>query len=69
MPRRRIYQAMLARPDSLERVRAAQRLIARAGGQVEMLPTGSPGLTTVLLHLPEPLQPEEFLPGIPFYPT
>jgi hypothetical protein len=42
-------------------------MVERIGGRVESLPTGTAGLITVRLHLPEPHQPEQFLPGLPFY--
>ena len=63
-----IYQAQLSLPASLARVRAARPDIERVGGRVELLPTNVAGLTTVRLHLPEQYQPEQFLPGLPFYP-
>jgi len=63
------YQAQLTLPASLARVRAARPDIERIGGQVEMIPTGVAGLVTVRIQLPEGYQPEQFLPGLPFYPV
>ena len=68
MAQRRSYQAMLARPESLARVRAAQRVIEQAGGKVETRQTGTPGLVAVTILLPAPYTPEQFVPGIPFFP-
>ena len=67
--RLRTYQAQLTLPASLARVRAARPDIERAGGRVELLPTEIAGLTTVRIHLPAHYQPEQFLPGLPFYPV
>lgn len=66
---RRTYQAQLTLPASLARVQAAAGAIERVGGRVEILATGTAGVTTVRLHLPHPHAPEHFLPGLPFYPT
>lgn len=63
------FEAMLTRPDSLIRVQAARPVIEAVGGRVEIQPSGSPDLTIVLLHLPEPYHPDEFLPEIPFFPV
>lgn len=64
-----MYQAQLTLPASLARVRAARPDIERIGGQVEMIPTGVAGLVTVRIQLPEGYRPEQFLPGLPFYPV
>lgn len=66
--RLRAYQAQLTLPASLARVRAALPDIERIGGRVEMIPTEITGLITVRIHLPEKYQPDQFLPGLPFYP-
>jgi hypothetical protein len=63
------FEAMLTRPESLIRVKAARPTIERIGGWIEIQPSGSPDLTIVLLHLPEPHQPDEFLPELPFFPV
>jgi hypothetical protein len=62
------YQAQLTLPASLARVRAVRPDIERIGGRVEMIPTEVPGLITVRIFLPELYQPDQFLPGLPFYP-
>jgi hypothetical protein len=67
--RLRTYQAQLSLPASLARIRAVRLEIERAGGRVELLPTEIAGLTTVRIRLPEQYQPEQFLPGLPFYPV
>ena len=66
--RLRTYQAQLTLPASLARVRAVRTDIERVGGHVELLPTDTVGLTTVRIRLPDQYQPEQFLPGLPFYP-
>jgi hypothetical protein len=63
------FEAMLTRPDSVLRVQAARPIIERIGGQVEIQPSGSPALLLVLLHLPAPYQPDDFLPELPFFPV
>lgn len=66
--RLRTYQAQLTLPASLARVRDIRPEIERVGGRVEMIPTEAAGLVTVRIHLPAQYQPEQFLPGLPFYP-
>lgn len=63
------FEAMLTRPESLIRVQEARSAIERVGGRIEIQPSGSPDLTIVLLHLPEPFQPDEFVPEVPFFPV
>jgi hypothetical protein len=63
------FEAMLTRPESLMRVQAARPEIQRIGGYIDIQPSGSPDLSLVLLHLPEPHQPDDFLPDIPFFPV
>jgi hypothetical protein len=63
------FEAMLTRPESLIRVEAARPSIERIGGRIEIQPSGSPDLTIVLLYLPQPHQPDEFLPELPFFPV
>jgi len=63
----RQYQALLTARASVERVKAARREIERAGGRVQMMTRGT--VTVVLLELPPPLLPEQFVPGLPFYPA
>jgi hypothetical protein len=63
------FEAMLTRPESLMRVQGARPEIERIGGRIEIQPSGSVDLSLVLLHLPEPHQPDGFLPDIPFFPV
>jgi hypothetical protein len=63
------FEAMLTRPESLMRVQGARPEIERIGGRIEIQPSGSVDLSLVLLHLPEPHQPDDFLPDIPFFPV
>ena len=67
--RLRTYQAQLTLPASLARVRGVRPDIERVGGHVELIPTNIAGLTTVRIRLPDQYQPEQFLPGLPFYPV
>ncbi len=62
------FEAMLTRPESLIRVQGARPAIESVGGRIEIQSSGSNDLTIVLLHLPEPYQPDEFLPELPFFP-
>jgi hypothetical protein len=62
------YQAQLSLATSLVRVRQAIGAIERIGGRVELVPTGTVGVTTVRLHLPLSYTPDHFLPDLPFYP-
>ena len=63
----REYEVVLSQADSLERIRAAERAIKRAGGRVMMKPSAGTGLTLVTLVLPDPLTPQQFFPDLPFY--
>jgi hypothetical protein len=63
------YEALLSRPDNLALVEAQRRAIERAGGRIRIAQTAQSGLIMVLLTLPEPYRPEDFLPGLPFYAT
>lgn len=65
----RTYEAALSRPDNLTQVKAVIRLIERIGGKVQIAETTPTGITLVVLTLPETYQPEDFLPGLPFYPV
>lgn len=63
------YQAMLSNPSNVARVRAAQRGIEQVGGQVNISPPTKVGMVVVILYLPAGYAPDEFLPGLPFYPV
>lgn len=67
--RMRTYEAALSRPDNLAQVKAAIRLIERIGGTVQIATTTVTGITLVVLTLPETYRPEDFLPGLPFFPV
>ena len=69
MARTQQFEAMLSRPESLIRVQQARLAIEQVGGRIEFQPSGSPDLVLVLLRLPEPYHPDEFLPEIPFFPA
>jgi hypothetical protein len=63
------YQAMLSHPDNLARVQAAKREIERVKGRVSIATRNTAGLTCVVLELPEGYTPDQFVPGLPFYPV
>ena len=65
----REYEVALSQRDSLERIRAAERLIKREGGRLTLTPLDMTGLMLVTLLLPTPLTPKQFFPDIPFYPV
>ena len=64
---RRTYQAVLTRPDSIDRVRQVVRQIESVKGRVKIELTTTVGVVTVMLELPDPYTPEVFLPGLPFF--
>jgi hypothetical protein len=63
------YQALLSNPDNLARLQAAKREIERAKGRVSIAAPNKAGLTLVVLELPEGSTPDQFVPGLPFYPV
>ena len=63
------YQAMLSNPANVARVRSAQRAIEQIGGKVSIAPPTKVGMVVVLLYLPEGYTPDQFFPGLPFYPV
>ena len=63
------YQALLSNPQNVARVQAAKGQIERLGGRVSIAPPSKVGMVLVLLELPETHQPDQFFPGIPFYPV
>ena len=67
MATRRTFQAVLTRPESLDRIRHATPQIERVKGRVRIESTTTMGVFTVLLELPDPYTPDMFVPGIPFY--
>lgn len=60
------YEAVISRPDNLARIQAARRAIERIGGTVAIAPPNAVGMVLVVLTLPAPYTPDDFLPGIPF---
>lgn len=66
--RTRTYEAALS-AASVARVVAARRSIEEKRGKVLIAPSGTSGMTIVVLTLPEQFTPEMFVPGLPFYPT
>lgn len=67
--RTQTYEAVLARPETIQQARAQQRAIERLGGVIEISPPSATGLTLVRLALPEPYTPADVLPGLPFFPA
>lgn len=64
-----IYEAILARPETVRQAREQQRAIERLGGTLEISPPSATGMTLVRLRLPEPYTPADVLPGLPFFPA
>ena len=62
------YQALLTKPASLAQVEAQRKAITKVGGRVHLHPGNAVGQTSVVLELPAPYQPDDFLPGLPFFP-
>lgn len=64
-----VYEALLAHAKSVARVKAAQPAIERAGGRVKLAPPTASGMVLVTLILPDRYTPQDFVPGLPFYPV
>lgn len=64
-----VYEAALARRETVDQVRARQRDIERVGGRIEIGHTNQAGMTLVRLILPAPYTPQDFVPGLPFFPA
>jgi hypothetical protein len=62
------YQALISNPQNITRVRVAKAAIEQAGGRVSIAPPTTVGMVVVILELPEDLRPEQFCPGVPFFP-
>src|SRR5258707_10924960 len=60
MVQKHTYQALLTRRESLDRVKSVRKAIEQVGGQVEVVPSGTPGMTCAIVHLPSPRHPHEF---------
>ncbi len=63
------YQALLSNPENLARVQAAKREIEQVGGKVSIAAPNKSGLTLVIIELPQGYAPNQFVPGVPFYPV
>lgn len=63
------YQALLSNPQNVARVQSARDEIERIGGRLSVAPPSKVGMVLVLLELPESYRPDQFFPGIPFYPV
>jgi hypothetical protein len=63
------YQALLANPQNVASVQERKPDVERVGGQLAVAPPTRVGMVVVILELPEGCSPEQFFPGIPFYPT
>jgi hypothetical protein len=61
------YQALLARQESVERVRKMRQTIERAGGRIVIEPPTPTGMVVVMLTLPDPYHPRDYFPDLPFY--
>lgn len=64
-----VYQALLSNPQSLAQIQVRKREIERLGGRVTHAPPTSVGMVLVILELPEGYTPDQFFPGMPFYPA
>lgn len=62
------YQALLANQQNVATIRARIREVERVGGRITIAPPTKVGMVLVLLELPEGYSPDQFFPGIPFYP-
>jgi hypothetical protein len=63
----RIYEATLARPETIQKVQDTKPEVVRLGGKIEIGPPAPTGVRLVRLILPEPYTPNDVLPGIPFF--
>jgi hypothetical protein len=61
------YQAVLSQPGAVQ-VYRARKEIERFGGRITLSHPNQVGLVIAVLELPETYRPEQFLPGLPFYP-
>lgn len=57
------------RPENVAAVRQQVRTIERIGGHVLIAPPDSRGGVLVTLLLPAGYVPEQFFPGLPFFPV
>lgn len=64
-----VFQALLSRPNSVERINAVRVAIERVGGIIEIESPTESGMIVVTITLPPPYQPRAFVPDLPFYPA
>lgn len=62
-----VYEALLTQSGALARVQAMRRPIEQIGGAVQIEQVGTAILVT--LALPAQYTPEQFYPGLPFFPV
>ena len=62
------YQALLGNPQNVARVRAARSVVESVGGRLTLASPTKTGMVAVLIELPPGYHPDQFCPGIPFYP-
>ena len=63
------FEALLSNPQHVAQAQAARRAIESVGGSLQLIRTpqpGQPGMTLVVMTLPNAYLPETFLPGLPF---
>ena len=61
-------QALLSNPQNVAQVQALIRDIERVGSRISVAPPTKGGMVLVILELPEGYIPDQFFPGMPFYP-
>ena len=61
------YQALLARQESVDRVRKMRQAIERAGGRLIIEPPTPAGMVVITLTLPDQYHPRDLFPDLPFY--
>ena len=62
-----VYEALLTQSGALARVQAMRRPIEQVGGTLHIEQAGAAILVT--LTLPTQHMPEQFYPGLPFFPV
>ena len=63
------YEASLSNPESIARAQKVKKAIEALGGSVRITPPNKQGMAMVTLRLPLRYRPEDFFPGLPFYPV
>lgn len=62
-----VYEALLTQSGALARVQAMRRQIEQNGGALRIEQAGTAILVTLIL--PAHYSPEQFYPGLPFFPV